>query len=320
MTKILITGSAGFIGSSTARQLLARGDQVIGLDNFNDYYSVNQKNNNTAKLEADFPQSFEQIRGDILDYQLLSELFKTQKIHKICHLAARAGVRPSIADPFLYEKVNVRGTLNLLEIARQHQVQNFVFASSSSVYGESREIPFTETQKLDAPISPYAATKKATENLAYTYYYLYQLPTIALRFFTVFGPAGRPDMAPFLFTKWISEGKPLTLFGDGTAARDFTYIDDIVRGVVAALDLQAQFEIINLGRGSPVVIKDFIAIIEKLLGKKAIIDQKPPFPGDVPITYANITKAEKLLGVRPEVSVEEGMERFVKWLVQEIKK
>ncbi len=309
--KILVTGVAGFIGSHTAKKLLQKGDEVVGLDNFNDYYNPKIKEKNAQEL-SEF-KNFKLIRGDILDYGLLEKLFEQEKFDKVCHLAARAGVRPSIEDPFLYEEVNVRGTLNLLELSRQHNIKNFVFASSSSVYGESKTIPFSEEQKLDNPISPYAATKKSNENFAYTYSNLYNLPCVGLRYFTVYGPSGRPDMAPFLFTKWIYEGKPLKRFGDGSTARDYTFVDDIANGTISALDFKTNFEIFNLGNGSPVKLNDFIAIIEKKLGKKAIIQEAPMQAGDVPITYADTSKAKKLLNFEAKVSIEQGIDIFADW-------
>lgn len=312
--KILVTGAAGFIGKHTCEALLKRGDSVIGLDNFNDYYSVEIKKRNAEDLKKNI--NFKLVKGDILDKKLLEELFEQERFDKICHLAARAGVRPSIQDPFLYEEVNIRGTLNLLDLSRKYSIQNFVFASSSSVYGESKEVPFSEDQKLDRPISPYAATKKACENIAFTYNHLYKLPCIGLRFFTVYGPAGRPDMAPFLFTKWIQEDKVLCRFGDGSTSRDFTFVSDIVDGIVASIDFATDFEIFNLGRGEPVNLNYFINVVEKTLGKKANIQEKPMQMGDVSITYADISKAKKLLNFQPKVSIEQGMQIFIDWFLK----
>lgn len=312
--KILVTGAAGFIGKHTAEALLKRGDTVFGLDNFNDYYPPEIKKRNVKELQN--YKNFKMIKGDILDKNLLEELFKNEKFDKVCHLAARAGVRPSIQDPFLYEEVNIRGTLNLLDLSKKFQIKNFVFASSSSVYGESKKVPFSEDQKLDRPISPYAATKKACENLAFTYSHLYKLPCIGLRFFTVYGPSGRPDMAPFLFTKWVYEEKILCRFGDGSASRDFTFISDIVDGVVASIDLKSDFEIFNLGRGEPIFLNNFINVVEKTLGKKAKIEEKPMQMGDVSITYADISKAKKILNFKPKVSIEQGMQIFADWFLK----
>lgn len=315
--KILVTGAAGFIGSHTCKALLKKDYQVIGLDNFNDYYSPLIKENNLKELIL--YKNFRMIKGDILNQELLTNLFKKEKFIKVCHLAARAGVRPSIADPYIYEEVNVRGTLNLLEQCKINQIKNFVFASSSSVYGESKKIPFKENQKLDQPISPYAATKKATENMAHVYSHLYGISCIGLRFFTVFGPAGRPDMSPFLFTQWINNNQAIKLFGDGSATRDFTYIDDIVDGVIKALDYQTHYEIFNLGRGKPITIKKFITIIENILHKKAIIHQEAKQQGDVSRTFADITKAKEILQYQPQISTEKGMEIFIAWYLKNYK-
>lgn len=311
--KVLVTGVAGFIGSHTAKRLLEDGFEVVGIDNINDYYSQAIKRRNIEPFLAN--PNFKFCEGDICDLPFLEKIFQEEKIAKVCHLAARAGVRPSIADPFLYEKVNILGTLNLLEMARQHAIENFVFASSSSVYGESNKTPFSEDQPTDQPISPYAATKKANENFAYTYSHLYGLPCVGLRFFTVYGPSGRPDMAPFLFTKAIFAGETIKQFGDGTSRRDYTYIDDIVAGVVAALDLKTKFEIINLGCGNPVILKDFIALMGKLLGKQVNIQVLPMQQGDVSQTFADISKARRLLGYAPKTSFEEGMKVFVEWFL-----
>ncbi len=314
--KILVTGSAGFIGSHTATAVLRRGDEVVGLDDFNDFYSPEVKEWNVHEIENEFPRSFRMVRGDIRDESLVPDLFQKEKFDKVCHLAARAGVRPSIADPRLYHEVNVMGTLNLLEASRRFGVKNFVFASSSSVYGECRESLFREDLKLDRPISPYAATKKANENLAYTYSHLFGLPTIGLRFFTVYGPSGRPDMAPFLFTKWISEETPVRRFGDGTSSRDYTFVDDIVSGVLSAIDLDAKHEIFNLGNSDPHELRELIAIVEEILGKKAVTQEFPHQPGDVSRTAADISHAQKLLGYSPKVSLRNGMEGFISWYLE----
>jgi UDP-glucuronate 4-epimerase len=309
--KILVTGAAGFIGSHVAEALLNRGDTVVGLDNFNDYYDPTRKRANveTALSHA----HYRLIEGDVRDEQLLQDLFAGERFDKICHIAAMAGVRYSIQHPELYESVNVRGTLNLLEQARQHDAQNFVFASSSSVYGASTPVPFREDAVVNRPISPYAATKVAKEVLAYTYHHLYGLNCTGLRFFTVYGPRGRPDMAPYLFTKWIAEGQPLRQFGDGSSQRDYTFVTDIVASVVAAIDANLPYELINLGRGETIHLTDFIQVVEGVVGKNAAIVQEPPKPGDVPITYADITKARQLLGYEPAVSVVDGMHKFWKW-------
>ena len=309
--KVLVTGAAGFIGSHTVEALLARGDEVVALDNFNDYYDPARKwaNVETARSQP----GYRFIQGDVRDASLLAEVFDREDIEKVCHIAAMAGVRYSIEHPELYESVNVGGTLNLLEQARQHDLTSFVFASSSSVYGANNPVPFREDAVVSQPISPYAATKVAKEVLAYTYHHLYGLNCTGLRFFTVYGPRGRPDMAPYLFTKWIAEGHPLRQFGDGSSRRDYTYIADIVSGVLAALDADLPYELINLGRGQTICLSDFIRLIEDVVGKEAIIVQEPPKPGDMPITHADITKARNLLNYEPVVSVREGMERFWTW-------
>jgi len=312
--KILVTGAAGFIGSHTTKKLLELGYSVVGVDNFNDYYDPKAKERNIEKF-LDNP-GFKLYREDIGNFPKMAEIFKEEKFDKVCHLAARAGVRPSIIDPFLYEEVNVKGTLNMLELSRINEIKNFVFASSSSVYGNNEKIPFSETDNVDFPISPYAATKKACELLAYTYHHLYSLKCTGLRFFTVYGPCGRPDMAPFLFVDAIFQGREFKRFGDGTAKRDFTYIDDIVSGIVSALEKNLGYEIINLGNNKPVEINYFISLIEKLVDKKAAIKEYPKQPGDVDITYADIGKAQKLLDYSPKTSIEEGMRMFVEWYLE----
>ncbi|MFA5142341.1 MAG: GDP-mannose 4,6-dehydratase [Candidatus Woesearchaeota archaeon] len=306
----LVTGGAGFIGSHVVDRLLARGDKVLCLDNLNDYYPAEVKLNN-IQHQMNHPD-FEFLRGDIRDAKLMKELHK-YPIENIIHLAAMAGVRNSIAHPKLYEKVNVGGTMNMLNLAKDLSVKNFVFASSSSVYGNNKKVPFSESDNVDNPISPYAATKKAGELMAYTYHHLYHLPVSCLRFFTVYGPRGRPDMAPLKFTRLIDSGKPIEVYGDGTSQRDYTYIDDIVSGIIAASDIPHPYEIFNLGNNKPVRLDYFISLIERNLGKKAQIMHKPKQEGDVDITYADISKAESLLGYKPKVSIEEGIERLVRW-------
>jgi len=314
--KVLITGGAGFIGSHTTAALLARGGQVVCLDNFNDYYSPQRKRKNVSEFLDD--PDYRPYEGDIRDRERLEEVFAEEKPDKVIHIAAMAGVRPSIERPLLYEEVNVKGTLNMLEAARHHRATSFLFASSSSVYGGQEKVPFSEDDPIARPISPYAATKAAGEVLCYTYHHLYGLNVTCLRFFTVYGPKGRPDMAPYLFTKWVFEGAELKMFGDGTTSRDYTYIDDIVSGVVAALDADLSYEIINLGNSQTVVLRDFIALVEKLAGKKAKIVQLPMQPGDVPRTCADISKARRLLGYDPRTPAEEGMKPFVAWYRREV--
>lgn len=316
--KVLVTGAAGFIGSHVADALLARGDVVLGLDNFNDYYDPTRKRANIQGARS--KPNYHLVEGDVRDDTLLAELFRRQRFDKVCHIAAMAGVRKSTERPGLYASVNVGGTLSLLEQARQHDVTSFVFASSSSVYGANNAVPFRENADVSRPISPYAATKVAKEALAYTYHHLYGLRCTGLRFFTVYGPRGRPDMAPYLFTKWIAEGRPLRQFGDGTSRRDYTFIDDIVSGVLAALDADLPYELINLGRGETICLSEFIRVVEKVVGREASIVREPPKPGDMPITHADITTARDLLGYNPVVSVEEGMQQFWAWYQRAIAK
>ncbi|MBN2052256.1 GDP-mannose 4,6-dehydratase [Candidatus Woesearchaeota archaeon] len=309
--KILVTGCAGFIGSHVIEALIARGDSIVGVDELNDYYDVRIKKKNLDVLKNN--KNFAFYKEDIRNLKGLKKIFEKEKPEKVVHLAARAGVRPSIEQPLLYEEVNVKGTLHLLELAKEHKVKNFVFASSSSVYGNQKKIPFSETDDVNNPISPYAATKKAGELLCHAYHHLYNMKITCLRFFTVYGPRGRPDMAPYKFTKAIMNSQPIQKFGDGKTKRDYTYIADIVKGVIAAVDAELGYEIINLGNNKPVELNKFIEVIEKVTGKKAIIEQKPMQAGDVDITYANIRKAQKLLGYKPETSIEEGMQKFVEW-------
>jgi UDP-glucuronate 4-epimerase len=311
MTKILVTGGAGFIGSHTTRALLDRGDEVVCLDNFNDYYSPDRKRKNVLSFLAH--PGYTLIEGDIRERETLETLFSAHKPERIVHVAAMAGVRYSIRYPERYESVNVRGTLNMLEMARRYHVENFVFASTSSIYGARHKVPFSEEDRVDWPVSPYAATKRACELMAYAYHHLYELNFTALRFFTVYGPRGRPDMAPYLFTEAVFQGKELKMFGDGSSSRDYTYIADIVQGVVAALDKPLGYEIINLGNNRTIFLRDFIALVERLVGKKANVVQHPMPPGDVPRTCADISKARRLLGYDPQTPFEQGLARFVKW-------
>lgn len=312
--KILVTGGAGFIGSNLIKKLLEVGYRVICLDDLNNYYSPKIKQRNIAPFLKH--KNFKFHKADICDYKKLAKIFAKEKVDKICHLAARVGVRASIQNPHLYERVNIGGTLNLLDLAVKYKIKNFVFASSSSVYGNSQKIPFSENDNVTNPISPYAATKKACELFAATYHNLYGLNCTGLRFFTVYGPGGRPDMAPFLFLDAIFRGKQIKKFGDGTSARDYTYIDDIVEGIVMALEKNFPFEIINLGNNKPIELNYFIKLVERLVGKSAKIKQMPEQPGDVKITYADITKAKKLLGWEPKTKIEEGMEKFTKWYLK----
>lgn len=311
--KIFLTGVAGFIGSHTARRLLDEGHTVVGIDNLNDYYNPAWKEENVAALRQYDAFSFEKL--DLLELDALTGFVKKIQPDVIVHLAARAGVRPSIEYPLVYTHANVVGTHHLLEIARQQNISRVVYASSSSVYGNQASIPFRESDPCTEPISPYAATKRSTELLAHTYSHLFEIETVGLRFFTVYGPNGRPDMAPYLFTQALLTGQPITRFGDGSTARDYTYIDDIVAGVVVSVtaSMPKKAEIINLGNNSPVQLKDFIATLEEITGVTAVIDQKPIQPGDVQQTYADITKAQQLLGYQPKTSFKEGLTQFVAW-------
>jgi len=314
--KILVTGCAGFIGSHVAEALLLRGDTVIGIDNINDYYDPAKKEKNLEILKKH--KKFVFYKEDIRNYDNLKRIFIRENPDKVVHLAARAGVRASIQNPLLYQDVNIRGTLNLLELAKNSKAKSFVFASSSSVYGNQEKTPFSEDDDVSTPISPYAATKRAGELLCYTYHHLYNTSITCLRFFTVYGPRGRPDMAPYKFTKLIIEGKPVPRYGDGTTKRDYTYITDIVKGVIAAIDKELSFEIINLGNNKPVMLNDFIRVIEEATHRKAVIKEMPMQPGDVNITYADIRKAQRLLGYQPETSIEEGMKKFVEWYEKDV--
>lgn len=313
--RILVTGAAGFIGSHVAEALLARGDEVLGVDCLNDYYDIKQKEANLAMLEK--RDAFAFLKEDIRDEEAMGRAFADFTPDAVIHLAARAGVRPSLEQPRLYYDVNLLGTLTLLEAARRNDVKTFLFGSSSSVYGDRKGGTFSETDRVDAPISPYAATKKAGEELCHAYHALHGIRIACLRFFTVYGPRGRPDMAPFKFVKWTLDGTPITRFGDGTTKRDYTYIADIVQGVVAALDAARDgrlgYEIINLGNDAPVALNDFIATVEKVTEKRATIKELPPQPGDVPYTCADIGKAKRLLGYAPTTVFEEGMRAFVAW-------
>lgn len=316
--KILVTGGAGFIGSHVVEELLKRGDRVIIIDNLCDYYNPALKKLNLERvLKLDPNKRLTCYQEDITDMQALTKIFESERPTKICHLAAYAGVSPSIRSPEKYIKNNILGTFNLLEMAKIFGIKHFVLASSSSVYGDTTQAPFEETSIVDKPCSPYAATKSACELIAYTYHHLYNFSCSCLRFFTVYGPHGRPDMAPFKFMNAIYNGEPIMQFGDGSSLRDFTYIDDIVDGVLRALDKPFAFEIFNLGRGEPVRLKDFIKEIEKVVKKKAIIIKKENQAGDVQTTHASIKKAQEMLGFKPKVSLSKGLQLMYKWYVEE---
>ena len=307
----LVTGGAGFIGSHLCERLLKQGHSVVVLDNFNDYYDPQMKRRNVEPMLGH--SRFRLVEGDILDWDNLETLFERGSFEVVVHLAARAGVRPSIAEPLLYEEVNVRGTMNLLEMSRHQGVAKFIFASSSSVYGKRSQVPFSEKDPVDHPISPYAATKKAGEEICFTYHHLYGIKTTCLRFFTVYGPRQRPDMAIHKFTRFIATGRPVPMFGDGTSQRDYTYISDILDGIEKAIERCRSYHIYNLGESKTIELRSLIRLIEETLGKKAVIERLPLQPGDVPITFADISKARNELGYSPNVHISEGIRSFVTW-------
>lgn len=309
--QILVTGGAGFIGSHLVERLLGRGDDVVALDNFNDYYDPALKERNLGDVREHERLHVE--RGDIRDVDLLDRLFATRGFDVVVHLAARAGVRPSLVDPLLYEDVNCRGTLNVLEQCRRHGVNRMVMASSSSVYGNVKEIPFREDVRVDRPVSPYAATKAACEMYGHNYHHLYGISCTALRFFTVYGPRQRPDMAIHKFTARIDRGEPIPFYGDGTSERDYTYYTDIVDGVVAAVDRDLGFEVINLGESRTTSLSRLVELVEQAVGKPAVLDRQPMQPGDVIITCADVDKARALLDYNPSTPVETGIGTFVAW-------
>jgi UDP-glucuronate 4-epimerase len=314
--RILVTGGAGFIGSHLAEKLLASGHDVVILDDFNDFYDPQIKHANIAGFGKDLTV----YHDDLLDGESVRNIFQREKVDAIAHLAARAGVRPSIQHPRLYYDTNVTGTLHLLEAARVTGVERFVFASSSSVYGASKTVPFSEDEHLSQTFSPYAATKVAGEFLCSTYSHLYNLRVLALRYFTVYGPRQRPDLAIHQFTRRIYAGQPIDQFGDGTTRRDYTYIDDVIQGTMAALEYEGPcFDIFNLGESETIQLKDLIAAIENALGKKAKVNQLPEQPGDMPLTCADISKARKLLGYKPTTRFSEGLPRFIDWFLRSAK-
>jgi len=326
---VLVTGCAGFIGSYVAKKLLERGDTVYGIDNLNDYYDVNLKLARLEQIKSHGSFTFNQF--DITNYDEITSLFKDYKIDRVIHLAAQAGVRYSLENPFAYIDANIQGFINILEACRYSNVEHLVYASSSSVYGANTSMPFSVHDNIDHPLSLYAATKKSNELMAHTYSYLYQLPTTGLRFFTVYGPWGRPDMSLFMFTKNIIEGKPIDVFNNGHHARDFTYIDDIVSGVVSVCDRvatineewssdepdpgtsKAPYRLYNIGNNQPVQLMDYIHLIEDKIGRKAEINFLPLQPGDVPKTYADIDDIERDVNYRPSTPIEKGIANFVDW-------
>lgn len=327
--KILVTGAAGFIGSMQAMRLLERGDEVVGIDNLNDYYDVNLKLARLARLESH--PNFTFIKLDIADRQAMTDLFAKENFQRVVHLAAQAGVRYSITNPHAYIDSNIVGFMNILEGCRHNQVEHLVYASSSSVYGANTKMPFSVRDNVDHPVSLYAASKKANELMAHTYSHLYNLPTTGLRFFTVYGPWGRPDMSPILFAKNIMQGKPIDVFNYGNHRRDFTYIDDIVTGVTKVLDKPAQanpnwssenpdsgtstapYRVYNIGNNTPVQLLDFIAALETAIGKTAIKNLLPMQPGDVPDTYADVSDLIAEFDYKPDTSIETGVNAFVEW-------
>ena len=316
--KYLVTGAAGFIGFHVSRSLLERDDEVVGLDNLNDYYDPALKKARVKELQKYAKFSFHP--NDISDYEALARIFSGSQPEKICHLAAQAGVRYSLQNPFAYQKSNLEGFLNMLECCRQYPVDNLVYASSSSVYGDDASIPFNTEDRTDHPLSLYAATKKANELMAHSYHHLYGLKTCGLRFFTVYGPWGRPDMAYFKFTQAIMAEKSIDVYNYGQMERDFTYIDDIAAGVLSALDKDYDWEIFNLGNSQPNKLGDLITGLEKRLGRQAIKNYLPMQAGDVHRTYADIAKSREKLGFNPSTSLEEGLDKFIDWYLDFYKK
>jgi len=311
---ILVTGAAGFIGSHLCERLVQT-HQVIGLDNFCDFYDPAIKRENISQL---IPQkNFQLIETDIRDENSLNELFSRNKIDLVMHLAAMAGVRPSIEDPKLYNEVNITGTVNLLEECKKHEIGKFIFASSSSVYGNNKKVPFCESDPVDHPISPYASTKKAGELICHTYHHLEKMSIACLRFFTVYGPRQRPDLAIIKFTRRILEGKSIPVFGDGSTRRDYTYIDDIIDGIIKTIDHVNsgwKFDVFNLGESRSIELNKMISVIEDELGRKAVKEFHPMQPGDVNVTYADISKSRKILDYDPQTDFENGIKKFVEWL------
>ncbi len=329
----LVTGGAGFIGSHVCERLLHDGHAVWTFDDLNDFYDPQLKRRNLRDIQSlapwnDSPQNatanspaystgrakpFEFVHGDLTDASALDELFGSVKFDQVIHLAARAGVRPSLADPALYQRVNVEGTVNVLEAARKNRVKKIIIASSSSVYGVNSKVPFSESDPIFSAISPYAASKLACEALGHVYHHVYGLDVVMLRLFTVYGPRQRPDLAIRKFATLIHAGRPIPVFGDGTMARDYTYITDTVDGIIAATREEFGFEIFNLGESQTVTLSRLIELIEAALGKKAVIDRQPPQPGDVPVTFADITKARARLGYQPQIKIESGIKLFIDW-------
>jgi len=312
--RILVTGCAGFIGWKVTESLLKEGHTVVGVDNLNDAYDVRLKEWRLSQLQGQDRLTFSQV--DITDWDALSSVFRDHDFDAVVNLAARAGVRQSVENPKAFYETNVDGTLSLLEFCREHGVNKFVLASTSSLYGAHNEMPFKEDADTSRPLSPYAASKKAAETLCYTYHYLYGLDITLLRYFTVYGPAGRPDMSIFRFIQWIAEGRPVTIYGDGHQQRDFTYVEDICRGTVAALK-PLGFEVINLGSNRPVQLRQVIQMIEELVGRKAIVETRPAHSADARASWADVGKAHRLLCWRPQTSIEVGLRRTVDWYMDQ---
>lgn len=312
---ILVTGAAGFIGSHTAARLLERGDRVVGLDNLNDYYDPARKRANLAELDAlpGAAERFTFVHGDIRDRALCARLFAEHGFTAVAHLAAMAGVRVSVDDPWLYYDVNLTGTLNLVDAAREHGKPNFVLASTSSAYGNTQQVPFVETDSADRPLAPYPASKRSAELLGHAYHHIHGLDFTALRFFTVYGPRGRPDMLAYKLLDAMRLGAPMPLYNGGQMHRDWTFVSDIVQGIVNATDRRLGYEIINIGRGEPVLLADFVRSIEALAGRSAPVQSEPMMRADVSYTYADISKARKLLDYEPKVSVQDGVRQFFDW-------
>ena len=313
----LVTGGAGFIGSHVCERLLQAGHSVWAFDDLNSFYDPQIKRRNIRDIQS-LARPFEFVQGDITDCAAVNELFSGVKFDQIIHLAARAGVRPSLAEPALYQRVNVEGTVNILEAARKAGVNKITIASSSSVYGVNAKVPFSESDPIFSAISPYAASKLACEALGHVYHHIYGLDVIMLRFFTVYGPRQRPDLAIHKFASLIHAGKPIPVFGDGSTARDYTYITDIVDGMIACTQRNFGFEIFNLGESQTVKLHELISLLESALGRKAVLDRQPPQPGDVPITFADISKARAKLGYDPRIKIAAGIPRFVDWFRQAV--
>ena len=311
MINIFITGVAGFIGSHLSEKMLSLENNVIGIDNFDPYYDRDIKEKNISGLRDN--NKFHLYEVDLLDNEKLRSVFKEHKIDIVVHLAAKAGVRPSLINPVGYYNTNVIGTLNLLEVMKEACCKKMIFASSSSVYGNNKKVPFSEDDNVDNPISPYTATKKAGELLCHTYHHLYGFDVFCLRFFTTYGPRQRPDLAIHKFTKLIMEEKPIPFYGDGSTERDYTYIDDIIDGIIGAVNNLNGFEIINLGESNTISLSKMVYTLENALGKKAIIQKLPLQPGDVERTYADISKAKAKLGYNPNYSFEDGISKFIEW-------